>query len=91
MARRPPEASKTSLYRLRLDSSRSEIEATQKKYLDRGFETKEVYIDGRRALLVYGMIPNDHPDWIDHVKSLTTFSPEVTNNTSAGLLIVRLD
>jgi uncharacterized protein (TIGR04141 family) len=91
MARRPPEASKTSLYRLRLDSSRSEIEATQKKYLDRGFETKEVYIDGRRALLVYGMIPNDHPDWIDHVKSLTTFSPEVTNNTSAGFLIVRLD
>jgi uncharacterized protein (TIGR04141 family) len=91
MARRPPEASKTSLYRLRLDSSRSKIEAIQEKYLDRGFEDKEVYVDNRKALLVYGMIPNDHPDWIDHVKSLTMFSPEVSNNTSAGLLIVRLD
>jgi uncharacterized protein (TIGR04141 family) len=93
MVRRPSEASKVSLYRLNLPAGRPEIDAIQSKYLaaDRGFTVETVSVEAQPGLLVYGTIVRDHPDWIDHVASLTRLEPEVKNVTTAGVLIVRLD
>ncbi|MBW0088978.1 TIGR04141 family sporadically distributed protein [Pseudonocardia sp. KRD-184] len=66
--------------------------AAKEEYVDREqFDTEEVVFGNRQALLVYGQIPNEQPDWLDHVQTLTGFRPPVQNDTSAGLLLVRLE
>lgn len=91
MVRRESEASKASLYRLNLPAGQDLRTAVQEKYFDRGFAAEDVTIDDHEAVLIYGAIHNDTPDWTKHVLSLTDFMPLVANGTSAGILIVRLD
>ncbi|GAA3652578.1 hypothetical protein GCM10022267_43610 [Lentzea roselyniae] len=91
MTRQAADTNKTSLYRVNLTAKQKEIEAIQEKYLQKGFEPKHLSIDGHDALLVYGSITNEQPDWAKHVNSLSDFLPPVGNNTSAGVLIIRLD
>ena len=91
MPRPPSRASKASLHRIRLAADEPLTIAAKADYLDRdSFHTENVAIEGRQCLLIYGQIPNESPDWLDHVQSLTTFRPRAQNDTSAALLLVRL-
>ncbi|MBN9791796.1 hypothetical protein DMP17_24790 [Pseudonocardia sp. TMWB2A] len=68
------------------------LDAVKSDYLDRDeFSSESVRVGERPAELIYGQIPNDSPDWLDHAQSLTNFRPPCTNNTSASLLLLRLD
>ncbi|WP_197519587.1 DUF6119 family protein [Pseudonocardia sp. HH130630-07] len=92
MARTPSRASKTSLYRISLEPEAPFLTAAKSEYTDREeFFIENVTVGSRSALLVYGQIPNASPDWLDHAQSLTSFRPPCINNTSASLLLLRLD
>lgn len=91
MPRKPSSASKTSLYRLRIAPTEELVSGAKSDYVDRDeFTQKDVLIGDRQALIIYGQIPNESPDWLDHVQSLTSFRPSSRNDTSASLLLVRL-
>ncbi|PKW14835.1 uncharacterized protein (TIGR04141 family) [Saccharopolyspora spinosa] len=91
MARPPSRASKTSLYRLQIAPDEQLTAGAKTDYLDRNeFHQQTVEVGARPALLVYGQIPKAQPDWLDHAQSLTRFRPPCSNDTSAGLLILRL-
>jgi hypothetical protein len=85
MARTPSAASKTSIYRIKLAPNDPLTQAAKADYLERDeFTTKEVQLGTRPALLIYGQIPNESPDWLDHVQTLTSYRPACQNDTSAS-------
>ncbi|WP_435582348.1 DUF6119 family protein [Amycolatopsis thermoflava] len=93
MPRPPSKAAKASLYRLTLKSDQDLELGIQKKYLEgeNRFSTETVNIAGIDGLFVYGEIPNDEPAWTKHAVSVTSFHFSVRNQTSAGLLLLRID
>ncbi|TQM01453.1 uncharacterized protein (TIGR04141 family) [Actinoallomurus bryophytorum] len=80
---------KVSLYRLdsrQDDELRSHI---QSKYLDaEEFRAWDVLVAGVDGLLVAGVIASSSPKWLSHVQSLVDLSPDLSNNTSAAVLLV---
>lgn len=92
MPRPPSRASKVSLHRIRIAPDEPLRAATKEDYLDRdSFDIREVSIGDRPGLMIYGQILNEAPDWLDHVQSLTSYRPQAQNDTSAGLLLLRLN
>lgn len=88
MPRDPAAASQTTLYRLRKQASTELDFYIQRKYLDQGFESNHVVVDGVDALLVYGTIATEQADWVSHAGDLTGVFPAVGNKTAAGVLLV---
>ncbi|MFD5243851.1 DUF6119 family protein [Amycolatopsis sp. NPDC058340] len=92
MPRQPSKSAKTSLYRLRLPANDQLETAVQDKYLkEKGFTAIRTTVDKSDALLVYGTILNDSPTWIRHAASVSSIPFQLTNQTSAGLLLVRIE
>lgn len=91
MPRQPSKAAKVSLYRLALKANYDLTLGVQKKYLETDqFETNRTEISGSEGLLVHGTIPNDRPRWVEHAVSVSSVQFTVSNQTSAGLLLIRL-
>jgi hypothetical protein len=93
MSRQPSLASQTTMYRLRRQSDAHLSSYLQQKYFepDRGFVSREVRVGGVDGLLVYGMMRTERPDWLGHAEELTGITPEVSNTTSAGVLLLPYD
>nr|WP_194239890.1 DUF6119 family protein [Amycolatopsis sp. YIM 10] len=91
----PPQASKAakvSLYRLLINKGQSLELGIQKKYVERDdFSMVETDVAGCKSLFVYGIIPNEDPKWAQHARQVASVDFSVSNQTSAGLLIVRLN
>lgn len=85
-------SAKSSLYRLRVKSDAKLETAVQDKYLkSEGFTSITTKVDGSDSLLVYGSMLNDNPAWVEHARSVSSVSFSLSNQTSAGLLLVRID
>jgi uncharacterized protein (TIGR04141 family) len=92
MPRPPSNASKTSLNRIALAPDVALVNAAKSEYLDRDtFKQEQVTIGPRPAILIYGQITTESPDWLDHAQSLTSFRPACQNDTSASMLVLRLN
>jgi uncharacterized protein (TIGR04141 family) len=91
MPRQPSKAAKVSLYRLTLKSNADLSLGVQEKYLKTDeFKDQTTNIAGCSGLLVHGVIPNENPKWVEHARLVSSITISVKNQTSAGLLLVRL-
>lgn len=91
MTRQKATAQATTLYRLR---HTLELEdAVKKKYRDdSGFTQESCTVNDRDALLIVGSIGGQGPvKWAARVKQLTGAVVEASNETAAGVLLLRLD
>jgi uncharacterized protein (TIGR04141 family) len=91
MPRRESKVKKVSLYRLIKPDGEPLSSCVQEKYIDSGFDTASVDVDGIPGLLVTGVISNPTPKWVGHVTSLTGSVPVVHNDTAAAVLLIPLE
>lgn len=91
MARQKATAQATTLYRLR--NTPELEEAVKKKYRDdSAFTQKPCTIKDRDALLIVGTIGGQGPvKWASRVEQLTGIVVDESNETAAGVLLLRLD
>ncbi len=91
MTRQKATAQATTLYRLRHTLKLEN--AVKKKYRDAsGFTQESCTVKDRDALLIVGSIGGQGPvKWAARVKQLTGTVVEASNETAAGVLLLRLD
>ncbi|GAA3762854.1 TIGR04141 family sporadically distributed protein [Microbacterium kribbense] len=91
MARQKAIAQATTLYRLRHTDELKD--AVKKKYRENStFAQDACTVKDRDALLIVGSIGGNEPvKWAARVKTLTGTVVEVSNETAAGVLLLRLD
>ncbi len=91
MARPKATAQATTLYRLRHTDELKD--AVKKKYRENSaFAQETCTVMDRDALLIVGSIGGNEPvKWAARVKKLTGAVVEVSNETAAGVLLLRLD
>lgn len=91
MARQKPIAQATTLYRLRHVTELAD--AVKKKYReDPSFSQEPCTVEDRDALLITGTVGAEGPvKWASRVKQLTGVNVEASNETAAGVLLLRVE
>jgi uncharacterized protein (TIGR04141 family) len=89
MSRRSP-SSQTTMYRLRRVADAPLSSYVQEKYFepDRDFAPRETQVGDVASLLVYGAMTTGAPKWTEQASEITGLTPDVSNMTSAGVLLI---